>query len=77
MKRGDFIKINKGEYKGRKGQIIRRTEGGEIVVLLDLDGDPLTPPIEVKLPANWAKALSFLNMVLSFILPFFYGIRRK
>ena len=71
------MKIVKGEYKGRKGQILRVTENGEVVVLLDLDGDPKTPPIEVRLPKGWAKALRIINFILDLVLPLLYNLKRK
>jgi hypothetical protein len=77
MKRGDFIAITKGEYKGRKGQLIRKTEEGELEILLDLDGDPLTPPIVVKIPARWGKAMRIINFFLNILLPILYGLKRK
>lgn len=77
MKRGDFIKITGGEYKGKTGQLIRKTESGEIEILLDLDGDPITPPIVVTVPARWGKTLRIINFFLNILLPILYGLKRK
>lgn len=77
MKRGNFVKITDGKFRDKTGQIVRRTEDGEIVVLIDLDGDPITPPIEVKVPAKWAKAMRIINWFVSILLPILYGIRRR
>lgn len=77
FKRGSFVKIKSGDYKGKTGQVVRRTEEGELVILVDLDGDPLTPPIEVKIPAKFARAMRIINWVVSILLPLLYGIKRK
>lgn len=75
-KRGNFAKITSGRFKGKTGQIIRR-EGNDVIILIDLDGDPVTPPIEVKVPKEWAKALKIINWWIGVLLPLLYGIIRK
>ena len=76
-KRGNFVKITNGHHKGKTGTVKGRTKEGELVILVDLDGDPMTPPVEIKVPAKWAKALGIINWFVSNLLPLLYGIRRK
>ena len=73
MKKLRKVKITDGHYKGHDGTVSHRAEDGDLIVLIDVDGDPLTPPVKVKVPRKWAKALGIIDFVLRLVLPWFYG----
>lgn len=77
MKRANFVKITEGEHKGKTGTVKGRTEEGDLIIAVDLDGDPLTPAVEIKVPQRWAKALGIINWFINTLLPLLYGIKRK
>ena len=80
MKKGSFVKIVKpdSQWNGKSGSVVGRTKDGKyLIVSIDLDGDPATPPIEVKIEAKYARAFRIINWFVSILLPLFYGIRRK
>lgn len=79
MKKGSFVRITQpGQWQGKRGVVVGRTQDGEhLIISVDLDGDPTTPPIEVKIQAKYAQAFRIINWLVSLLLPLFYGIRRK
>jgi ribosomal protein L21E len=80
MKNGSFVKIVKPDtqWNGKTGVVIGRTgDGTHLIISIDLDGDPTTPPIEVKIEKKYARAFRVINWFVSFLLPLFYGIRRR
>jgi hypothetical protein len=71
MKNGSFVKIVKPDtqWNGKTGVVIGRTEDKEsLIISIDLDGDPTTPPIEVKIEKKYLRSRLKRNTRVRFVL---------
>lgn len=66
-----YVKITEGEHAGKVGIMSRELEEGFVEVLVDLDGDPNTPPIPIRVKKKFAKILYWMNMLMGFFFRWF------